>query len=130
MQITKVSFGTVFNHSTVKHESISVFLTFENNGYMDVVTLNIHYVDTDGTKVLSWFTPDEFDARYYLDTVSVDVCDYLNEKIIHNESCLNDKFEVTDAICNYIDNTIDELMNKYKIKEYAPEVEKSHSIVV
>lgn len=117
MEITKISFGTIFNHSTVKYESIAVFLTFECNGEMDVVELNLHYVDTDGTKVLSYFTPDEFDARYYLDTVSVDVCDYFNNKITHDESGIREKFEVTDEMCNYIDNVIDEVMKKHKIKE-------------
>ena len=118
MEITKISFGTVFNHSTVKYESIAVFLTFENDGEMDVVELNIHYVDTDGTKVLSWFTLDDFDARYYLDTVSCDVCDYLNGRIsekFHGCSAIHTNFEVTDEICNYIDNTVDEAMKKYKI---------------
>jgi hypothetical protein len=119
MEITKVSFGKVFNHSTVKYESIAVFLTFECNGEMDVVELNVHYIDTDGTRVLSWLTFDDFDARYYLDTVSSDVCDYLNGRIsekIHGCSAIRTNFEVTDELCNYIDNVVDETMKKYKIK--------------
>lgn len=118
MEITKVLFGIVFNHSTVKYDSIAVFLTFESNGEMDVVELNIHYVDTDGTKILSCFTFDENKVEYFLDTVSCDVCDYLNGRIsekFNDCSAIRTNFEVTDEICNYIDNTVDEAMTKYKI---------------
>jgi len=118
MEITKISFGKVFNHSTVKYESIAVFLTFENDGEMDVVELNIHYVDTDGTRVLTYFTFDENNVNYYLDTISVDVCEYLNGRISEvfgGRSAIRTNFEITDAICNYIDNVVDEAMKKYKI---------------
>ena len=118
MEITKTSLGTVFNHSTVKYESIAILLTFENDGEMDVVALNVHYIDTDGNKVLTYFTCDEnHGISYYLDTVSVDTCDYLNKKIIDHSSCISKKFEVTDELCEYIDKVVDETMEKHKIIE-------------
>ncbi len=120
MEITKVSFGTVFTYSTVKYESIPIFLTFENNGEMDVVTLNVGYEDTDGTKVQSCFTFDESSTEYYRDTVSSDLCDYLNGRISEKFSgcsAIRTNFVTTDELCNYIDNVIDETMIKHKIKE-------------
>lgn len=117
MKITKYTFGTEFTHSTVKYESKAILLTFENDGEMDVVELNVHYVDTDGTRLLLYFTFDENNVTYHRDTVSSDVCDYLNDKITRNGSGIREKFEVTDEICNYIDNIVDEAMKKYKIEE-------------
>lgn len=120
MKVTKNSLGAVVTHSTIKYESIPVYLTFENDDEMDVVTLNIHYEDTDMEKVLTCFTFDKDKRTYLIDTVSVDVCDYLNDRIsekIHGCSAIRTNFEITDELCEYIDNIIDEAMKKRGITE-------------
>lgn len=118
MNITKTSFGTVFTLSTVKYESIPILLTFECDGEMDVFSLNVHYEDTDGTKILTHFILNESLTTYSdRTTIAYDVCEYVNSCISEHSSAIRKKFKIIAELCNYIDNIIDEVMKKYKIEE-------------
>jgi len=117
MEVEKHSVGNDRVISSVILKAKSVYITFVNDEEMDIVELVIYFEHKDDEYLLSHFQIEEKDRRYYTDrtTIAADILDYLNNAIGDGEKCFSEKFEVTQELYDYVDNIIEEVLQKYSI---------------
>jgi hypothetical protein len=125
MNIKDHNFGVKSVVETVKLIEQQILVSFVDGEETDVLEFTMFYEDRDGENWLSYFTIENNHDDKIVHRSCMPECllNHLNSCIEEEDSmssstkCFSKKFEVTPDLLNYVDNIIEEAMQKSNIQE-------------